>query len=107
VSALDYLHQNKVVHGDLKPENILIDSTGHLKLTDFGLSKGGQAQVHRKWLDPYLKQYEAAAIGESPPKMPQNGKQSGKKKDLSAHRILFPQRPFWDMISLQMLIGGP
>lgn len=42
------------MHGDLKPENILIDSTGHLKLTDFGLSKGGQNQSQRKWLANYL-----------------------------------------------------
>jgi serine/threonine protein kinase len=26
---------------DLKPENILLENTGHLKITDFGLSKQG------------------------------------------------------------------
>jgi len=29
------------VYRDLKPENILLDSEGHVRLTDFGLSKGG------------------------------------------------------------------
>ena len=29
----------KVIYRDLKPENILVTEQGHLKLTDFGLSK--------------------------------------------------------------------
>jgi serine/threonine protein kinase len=30
-----------VIHCDLKPENILVGADGHIKLTDFGLSKLG------------------------------------------------------------------
>uniref|UniRef100_A0A8C1YBR2 Ribosomal protein S6 kinase n=1 Tax=Cyprinus carpio TaxID=7962 RepID=A0A8C1YBR2_CYPCA len=37
--ALDHLHNLGIVYRDLKPENILLDEAGHIKLTDFGLSK--------------------------------------------------------------------
>ncbi|KAK1316475.1 Serine/threonine-protein kinase AtPK2/AtPK19 [Acorus calamus] len=41
VLALEYLHSLNVVHRDLKPDNLLINHDGHIKLTDFGLSKVG------------------------------------------------------------------
>ncbi|KAK2733673.1 hypothetical protein FQN55_003180 [Onygenales sp. PD_40] len=39
-SCVDALHVLGYIHRDLKPENFLIDSTGHVKLTDFGLAAG-------------------------------------------------------------------
>ena len=39
VLALNHLHENKIVYRDLKPQNIMVDNDGHIKLTDFGLSK--------------------------------------------------------------------
>ncbi|CDQ86959.1 unnamed protein product [Oncorhynchus mykiss] len=41
VLALEYIHNYGIVHRDLKPDNLLITSMGHIKLTDFGLSKMG------------------------------------------------------------------
>lgn len=40
-SALHYLHSRSIVYRDLKPENIILDSQGHVRVTDFGLSKEG------------------------------------------------------------------
>lgn len=39
VLAVEELHRRNIIHRDLKPDNILIGEDGHIKLTDFGLSK--------------------------------------------------------------------
>lgn len=41
VLAISYVHSLDIIYRDLKPENVLLDARGHVRLTDFGLSKEG------------------------------------------------------------------
>lgn len=42
VLAVESIHKMNFIHRDLKPDNILIDNKGHIKLSDFGLSKSAE-----------------------------------------------------------------
>ena len=43
--ALQYAHDQGVVHRDIKPENILLDTSGSIKIADFGLAKMAEGGI--------------------------------------------------------------
>ena len=51
VLAIESVHKLDCFHRDLKPDNVLIDADGHIKLSDFGLSK----KLDLKLIDNNLK----------------------------------------------------
>ncbi len=57
--ALDFAHDNAVLHLDIKPDNILIDHNGIVKITDFGISELSGAEGY--------SQATGGTIGYMPP----------------------------------------
>ena len=68
--AVEYLHSFGIVHRDLKPDNLLITALGHIKLTDFGLSKMGlmslATNLYEGYIDKETKQFSDKQVFGTP-----------------------------------------
>ena len=54
VQGLAHIHSASIVHRDLKPENIFIDSSGDLRIGDFGLARPGEYRMPESSKDPSM-----------------------------------------------------
>ncbi|KAK9075155.1 hypothetical protein SSX86_003475 [Deinandra increscens subsp. villosa] len=82
VLALEYLHSLRVVHRDLKPDNLLIAHDGHIKLTDFGLSKVGLIDSTDDLSGPAVS--GTSLLGEQESQSPVSENQQERRKNRSA-----------------------
>ncbi|KAK7251743.1 hypothetical protein RIF29_35201 [Crotalaria pallida] len=84
VLALEYLHSLRVVHRDLKPDNLLIAHDGHVKLTDFGLSKVGLINSTDDLSGPAVCTFVSSILGEDEPRLSTSEHQQELRKKRSA-----------------------
>ena len=77
--ALEFAHENQVLHLDIKPENILIDRSGRVKVSDFGISELSSAQGYGQAL--------GGTIGYMPPEQI-NGENLDQRSDVFAFAMV-------------------
>ena len=88
--ALEFAHENQVLHLDIKPDIILVNRNGACKVSDFGVSELADAQGFRK--------ASGGTIGYMPPEQ-MNGHELDERTDEFAlaavtYEILTGKRPF-------------
>jgi len=107
LSALDYAHRQSIVHRDIKPANLLIETSGRVKLTDFGVARiqdSGEATRTQGSMVGTLKYMSPEQV---------QGRPIDARADLFAagivlYQLLTGKRPFdgdTDFSTIQQIVG--
>lgn len=89
--ALEFAHENQVLHLDVKPDNILIDRSGRVMVTDFGISELASAAGYGT--------AQGGTIGYMPPEQISGGEMDERTDEWAfaavVYEMLCGENPFW------------
>lgn len=90
--ALEFLHENDVLHQDIKPDNILIDRRGNYLLTDFGISSRLRSSLRKS-----TTTNKAMTVAYAPPERFTGRQEAGEAGDIFSFGVLLYELAIGDV----------